>query len=1015
MGLAAMLQHQVERLGQSQGERDDPRLDPAHAPLQGLDEAELLVQLRALAGELAYFGSTPGHPSGNWASFLPDGDLASLRRELARADGQVPPHQALLYAVLALSRTPQALLDGLVARQLDFQWRQMLGFVLRPAQADHVHVVATLKKGTAPLRLTPTQLLSAGPDARGVPQHYRPVRDTPIGRGQVAELRALRRDGGRLRFAPVAPSADGLGAPLPAGSARFSPFGPADSPEAPVGLALASPLLRLADGQREIRVSLRLGGAMPAAAALAATLEAWLTGPKGWLGPFPVSGSASGDRLVLATRLGAAEPAVTDHAAAIHRQPYPDGTPVWQLLLRSGASLPGGAAAYGVLAQLGLQRAQLSVQVTAARPQQLGNDHGNLNPKKSFQPFGAQPVIGSRLVIGHTEALAKPLVSLRLRLDWQGAPDNLAAWYANYSGRHQIQGGVGARLRFTDGAGQAVDQAVNLHPLTRATTTLQAALPGSSAAPSPGDRLQALAVSSSVRGRWRAEQMALARPVLHLGRGGGGGGGGGEAAPAGSIELTLEQDFLHTAFRQEAVMQLMKPAVSGIKPPPLNEPYTPQLSALWLDYEARSDDAALDLADEASFSGSALQVFQVDAFGPARAHAWLSPSGQAPTLLPAHEAAGELWLGLSGLSAGDAVSLLFQVAEGSADPQATPQALRWSVLADTTWRPLAGDHLTLDTTRDLRASGLVQVTLPADTSTQHTRAPAGLVWLRAEIPSQPRAACDLVAVLANAAELRFEDQGNDPAHGALPLPAGTIAKLLTPVDGIKSIAQPFASWGGAVSETPAQLNRRAAERLRHRGRALTTWDVERLVLAAFPAVHRAKCIPHAGPGGWFQPGHRRVVVVPDLRGRPGVDPLQPRVDLDTLERIAAMLRTRSDAAVQTHVGNPRYLVVQVAFGVRLRRGAVFSLVRPTIERALQAALAPWTQDPSQEMRFGNRVYRSHLLQVVETLAEVDWVSDFRMRVDGGPNTAEALADTPDAIFVSAAQHEIVELVGGGDG
>ena len=40
------------------------------------------------------------------------------------------------------------------------------------------------------------------------------------------------------------------------------------------------------------------------------------------------------------------------------------------------------------------------------------------------------------------------------------------------------------------------------------------------------------------------------------------------------------------------------------------------------------------------------------------------------------------------------------------------------------------------------------------------------------------------------------DQGNDPNHLALPLPAKTIAKLKTPIATVKSIEQRYSSFGG---------------------------------------------------------------------------------------------------------------------------------------------------------------------------------------------------------------------------
>jgi hypothetical protein len=492
-------------------------------------------------------------------------------------------------------------------------------------------------------------------------------------------------------------------------------------------------------------------------------------------------------------------------------------------------------------------------------------------------------------------------------------------------------------------------------------------------------------------------------------------------ARAGFVTLSLVESLLHGDFRREALLAALPPgdveARKTFVPKLLNEPYTPKIQELTLDYAAQTDTSRISDATLAALTDTDVQFFQIDALGLAREQAWLTQSRpwapqSAINLLPAHPAAAELLIGLSGVRAGDSVSLLLQLAEGSADPLAGAQKLQWSVLADNAWRALVPGELALDTSSDLRRSGLVACVLPKETTTANSRAPTGLVWLRATTPAAPRAACDVIGVYANALEVGFIDQGNDPQRLKTPLPAASIAKLKTPLAAIKSVAQPFASFGGALIESDAALARRAAERLRHRDRAITPWDIERLVLQAFPAVYRAKCIPHASETSWLAAGHLMLVVVPDLRNMNAVDPLQPRVDLDTLTRIREHLLARVGAQTQVHVRNPGYRAVQVDFKLRLRagNGLGFNFLQPQIDLALRQALSPWAFDRTTALGFGGRVLRSALLDFVEALPEVDFVTDFRLSLEGGrADVAEIVPDAPDVILVSAASHKIAEL------
>ena len=224
------------------------------------------------------------------------------------------------------------------------------------------------------------------------------------------------------------------------------------------------------------------------------------------------------------------------------------------------------------------------------------------------------------------------------------------------------------------------------------------------------------------------------------------------------------------------------------------------------------------------------------------------------------------------------------------------------------------------------------------------------------------------------------------------------------------------------------LNTRAAERLRHRNRCITAWDYERSVLAAFPEVRKAKCIPHcAGADDWFHPGHVTIVVVPDLRLRNAVDPLQPKADADTLHRIREHLEDRSSMGndgrhtpdrspqkIALHVRNPRYQRIRLDFKVRFRHGVEFNYHARLFGRLSSVICRRGSTTPGAAIAFGGTVYKSQLLDFVEHVEYVDYVTDFRMYdLRGGPGDAddvnEAKAATPDAILVSDATHGIAPV------
>ena len=100
----------IAQLGTAQPERDDPRRDPAWAPLDDRDTDALLDSLRALAKLVRHYPDDPeGAPPGDWQTFLPSQGAAALDALAAATGGRVAPHHALLLAFLRRLARPQAM------------------------------------------------------------------------------------------------------------------------------------------------------------------------------------------------------------------------------------------------------------------------------------------------------------------------------------------------------------------------------------------------------------------------------------------------------------------------------------------------------------------------------------------------------------------------------------------------------------------------------------------------------------------------------------------------------------------------------------------------------------------------------------------------------------------------------------------------------------------------------------------------------------------------------------------
>lgn len=1017
-----ILESLIARPGQTQEARLPAGLVPHFVDVEERSAAELFAYVKKLAAQVNFFDVNAGAvgAAGDWTPFF-DASLPGDR------DGGTAPHLALFAAFLKLYRIPRCAMNGITARHLDFFYRRVLGFEPRAPQPDRAHLLIELKKGAPPVAIKSEHAFSAGKDAMGIERVYMPLAETVINQAKVEKLLSVffdPADGGTVCFAPIANSADGLG-PAFKNDEPWRSLGYPGLPAAPIGFALASPVLRMAEGRRTVKLRLELDGLGPAltASEFERRLECFVTGETRWLGPYTVDAALSGGALILAFTVLPDEEGIADYDAAMHGHAFAASAPVVQVLLKVEDGKPQG---YRDLLPVVVHSASVAVEVAGVGSLQLVSDAGPLDPKRAFMPFGAQPVPGSRFMVGCPEALSKNLSELTLELAWLGLPADFATLYTGYR-NPPSESSFTVRAAMRDAAGRETSASTH-YPLFqprevgKVTLTLfgagePAAGTGVRVEALPARRIRAFAAGSGASLMLAARRERLKMPVY---------GFGASAAPAarpGFITFTLDRDFGHTEYRSKLL--------AGT--PLTNEPYTPALSALSLTYRASSGEVPVDSDEDADFANADVEFFHVGCFGQRREHGWLRAQfafvdDKRVPLFPAYEDEGELLVGLSALAAGDSVSLLFKVAEGSADPDVDPQpAVRWAVLCDNYWKPLAGGDAVRDGTNNLLATGLVAATLPDEATTQNSLLPAGLLWLKASVQKDVGGVCALVSVSANAIEVKRGSGGAPAARLWSPLPKGSIARLKTPVAAVKGVAQPFASFGGTTLESGEALNTRAAERLRHRNRAITAWDYERSVLAAFPEVRKVKVIPHcAGTGGWLDPGHVTIVVVPDLRLRNAVDPLQPRADADTLSRIREHLEDRSSMGTGVHVKkrspvkivvharNPRYQRIRLDFKVRFRAGVEFNYHARQLREALIGHLSPWKYDPGAAIAFGGTVYKSQLIDFVEDTEYVDYVTDFRMyNLRGGPGDSddvnEARAETPDTILVSDATHDIAPV------
>jgi hypothetical protein len=164
---------------------------------------------------------------------------------------------------------------------------------------------------------------------------------------------------------------------------------------------------------------------------------------------------------------------------------------------------------------------------------------------------------------------------------------------------------------------------------------------------------------------------------------------------------------------------------------------------------------------------------------------------------------------------------------------------------------------------------------------------------------------------AGAAILLTHDYGGGPVGNVA---AGMANESRSTAAYLKSVTNPVAASGGAPVEPVAVLRDRAAQRLRHRDRAVAPADYAWLAREASPEVARAAPLPVTGPDGAVQPGWVGLVLVPKSEAP------RPMPSQELRRRVLDHLRARAPLGIAGRIRlvDPEYAPISITAEIALR-------------------------------------------------------------------------------------------------
>ncbi len=390
------------------------------------------------------------------------------------------------------------------------------------------------------------------------------------------------------------------------------------------------------------------------------------------------------------------------------------------------------------------------------------------------------------------------------------------------------------------------------------------------------------------------------------------------------------------------------------------------------------------------------------------------------TLLPDYTILGfndydaDLCIGLTSIKPGQSISLLFEIAEETAEQSQLEAVISWHFVSNEEIIEIDSSKI-IDSTNNFLQSGLIQLSLP-DVATKDDLLLYGnqTYWLIARCNKNYEVVANIKSIKTNGVAVqRVLDDINQETKRSVA--AGTIENIFPKSASIKTVAQNTPTQNGREMESDEHYFWRSSQRLRHKNRAINQWDFEQLVLEQFSNVYRVKCLNHAyykesNATITAKPGNVVVSLIPFYIINTINTNFQPAIPMSKLLAIKSHLQHKTSAFLKIQVFNPFWDEISISLDAMANEDvfdrAFFS---DQLNTDIKKFLCPWAFDTSSAPAFAEKIYVSTLVDYIDELPYVHHILELRIF----KNTIEVIDEinaTSEIHFLTSAPDHTIRLL-----
>ena len=601
-----------------------------------------------------------------------------------------------------------------------------------------------------------------------------------------------------------------------------------------------------------------------------------------------------------------------------------------------------GAVLYKFLRDISFSNVSLDISVIGIKDLIISNDYGPLPIGLPFEPFGTRPKLGSSFFIGHKNLFLKPLSELNINIEWHNLPLNENGFKGHYQAYQDIEDNSSFKAKLSFLKDKNWIPADNKQVLDLFTGIPSDASSENNAV-SVIRRLNELDIQSLGMN----QESRIIGPLHEF----------SNSSTDGFIKMELcypIAGFGHDQYLDLVQKAAFKSSKSKGEPELINEPYTPSVKSISLDYKSKT---------EIGGDGSKFKFRRFHPFASERIE-----TGSNWSLLPQIPGAGCFFMGLSPLLSGKEISLLFKIRYyGELEQRELMKGYRITYLDDNKWMELPSEKITDDSTRRFQSTGILRLKLP-EIIPDGNSFDGESIWLRFDLPSGNMGS-SIENVHLNALLLQREKQ---MLFNSDLVPEFSIDSLKDAMVQIDKIEQPYPSFGGLKPESEDNFRLRTSERIRHKSRGISNKDIEQILLSRFTEIQSLKCMNHINPTLNFTPGQITIAVVP--KGNQEIDAMERYFPKEELLQMENYLSSKVLLGTRISVVNPVYEKIRLKFNVKFRNGFNERLSIKKLHTKIITFLNPWTSEKLMDQ--GGLIPATVILNEIELEDYVDYITNF---------------------------------------